>query len=119
MKTITELDAEEAALRDRAWRFERLSDALFRARQDVERLTPRIAAFSAVLSQLDAIEQLACSLPPDVLSKGGGRALDMITTACTSGRTNTTNRRAKDMLALDAAVAAIPRLELQLAEFQD
>jgi len=68
MKTLTELDAVEYAKRDKAWRFERLTD-------DKVRLTKSIERLKAQAPNIKALEQMQelCTEIPKGLSTAGGR----------------------------------------------
>src|SRR4051812_48373922 len=118
MKTLHEIDAERLAARDRAWRFQRVTESLERARKDVERLTPIVERLRADLRQLDAIEALALALPSTIISTGGAGARDVIAEACAKGRTSVSNKLRKNQDALAAASEVIPQLETQVTTFQ-
>src|SRR4051812_28026626 len=118
MKTLHEIDAERAAARDRAWRFQQVTESLERARKDVDRLTPVVERLQSNLRQLDAIDALAAALPTNIISTGGAGARDVIAEACAKGRTSVSNKLAREQRALDAATEEIPRLDAQRATFQ-
>jgi integrase len=66
MQTLTEIDRRESARREKAHRFQVLRESLYRARRDVERLTPRVTAASETLRQVETLRSTAMLLPPDV-----------------------------------------------------
>lgn len=119
MKTLDQIEAAETAVREKAWRYQRTTDALLRARQAVEQLTPRVDAYTRILSKLDQVAALARELPPDVIGPGGARARDVIAVACSKAAENTSHRLARDQRQLATALESIPVLERQLADFND
>jgi hypothetical protein len=118
MKTLHEMETEREAARDRAWRFQQVTESLNRARKDVERLTPHVAGLKCLLVQLDAIDALAATLPANIVSTGGAGARDVIAGACAKGRASVSNKLTKEQRALDAATEEIPRLNALRATIQ-
>src|SRR5688572_1847908 len=59
METVDQIEAREHAVRDRAWRYQRILGEVERCKRAIKRLTPSVAAYAATLDTLTWIEQLA------------------------------------------------------------
>ena len=84
MKTLTELENEEYATRERASRYEKATDDVYRRRKNITRFEGQIAPLQAALQTLQQMAALAPNVPTDLVFKGtrflpGGSLLrDMI-----------------------------------------
>ena len=118
MKTYDELQREESDRLERARSYQQATDALFRARQTVERLTPKLAAGADTLNTLTRIEELAAFLPGDLTGTKAFRARDQIIAACAAARASRQALRNREQTQLDQAVADVPRLEARVRAFE-
>jgi hypothetical protein len=73
METLTQLDAREAAERDRAWRYEQLLDHQVRLQKDIAKLEAaeiEAAKKDAALPTLQQISALVAQLPSGLTTEG-------------------------------------------------
>jgi hypothetical protein len=112
METLDQIDAREQAIRDRAWRYQRVLGEVERCKRTVERLS--VTPHAATIDVLTRIEALAAQLPADVLGTHSFIARNQILGTCLAARTSQQKRRDRDQRDLTTATAQLPDLEAQL-----
>jgi hypothetical protein len=114
LETLDEINAREHAIRDRAWRAQRVLDEVGRCQRNIERLTPSVAAFAATIDVLTRIEELAAQLPIDAHGTFGHIARDQIRGTCLVAKTGQQKRCDREQRDLTSATTQLPALEAQL-----
>ena len=114
MQTLDEINAQEHAIRDKAWRYQQVLGEVERCKRAIERLTPTVAAFGVTLDVLTQIEQLAAQLPAEVLGTMSHIARDQIRGTCLVAKTGQQKRRERDQRDLTNATTQLPEFEAQL-----
>jgi hypothetical protein len=120
MKTLTEITHAEAERRDKAWRFEKLSNEAARLRRSIAQLENQQPANA---DALERIFELAGQLPRDLTTKGmrfiaGGFIVQEILQAVAGDALGDVRRKQQAVAAaLAKAKADLVKVEAALTEF--
>jgi hypothetical protein len=120
METLSEITTEESARRERAARYERLSNEAYRLRHTVARLTSAPVDVNA----LDQILELCESVPASLTTTGfgfvpGGYVVrDVLRQVVSDGLNQARQKAAKVAADLTKAKANLAKTEAALQEFQ-
>lgn len=120
MKTLSEMTEREEAARERAWRYEQLSNRRNDLKRTIERLTTQVPD----VTSLEKMHRLCADLPKDLTTKGstmipGGFIVRDMLQSIIVGALGDVQRKANaTKAALTKARADLAEIETLLQEFK-
>jgi hypothetical protein len=111
MKTLTEIENEEAQQRERAWQYEKATVQLRDVRNEITRLTPRAAHYREQVAALDVLTQQTQTIDAELVGVNGHAARAAINLNITAARANAAARLQKIEGQLATLTAQVPRME--------